>query len=261
MKLSVSTLPSTDEQSLAFKYDLNDSIDRITISNLGDNISSINTTSNIQKGVPHIILDKLKDKNDLQEIITQIQQANTSEVLLLNGSSTYIQKSLFDMLEVISILKENNINVNIGGYIENLFWKKTDQEHFDNQAQTIKEKENAGAQRVLTQGIFHPRNVEPFIKTLRDKGVEIPIEIGILLPDNRAKLHKFTKKILSDLRHKNMAQVDWYLRIAYSYFSNTTKNIEKILNQNVLTENDGIYLQTLGQDATKTIEKVKRIIE
>lgn len=257
MRLSISVLPFQSYDNFARACDANKNVDTVTVSVVGSNQKSIQVAQGLNKGVPHIALNQIHETADVDDVLSKLIHAKISEVLLLGGAPSFGGKYTGNQLEIIEELSRKNITVNVGGYGENYIWKKTDTAHFKRQAESLRAKQDAGASRIITQGIINPRNIARFAQTLRDNGVDIPMDIGIIAGRTIDGARLFLNKM--DFMN-DPVELDWPLRISASSFLSVRRRAREIIDLDVLTEKDGIHLSTINTETYRYIDAVKSII-
>jgi len=261
MKLNTDVLPLKSNIEALNEYSSDASINSVTVANIKTNEQAIDFASNSEKCIPHICLNRIGKKADFFDLIAYLKNKNITEVLLLTGSPALgFKKLAINMFDAIARLREEAILVNVGSYAESFVWKPNSASHYNTQAGVLKKKQEMGATGVFTQGIIFPSSAERFIKTSRDLGVDIPINIGVTISASQPALRKLLKNKSKSILALNAIEIDWIGRFLSAYFSDIEKKIESIITKVDFGNDDGICLNGINQNLGPVAFKVKQIV-
>lgn len=165
------------------------------------------------------------------------------------------------LYELIPRLRAHDIHVSVGAYPESYF-STTGTRHRMRSARILRDKQDAGAQRIITQVTFDRANLRMWVRTLRERGVDLPMHIGITAPVPRTTLARVLRQARAEIlqypaRHTlSRANLDLFYRMLRSRIPDPARHIWQIGEMDVLRAQDGFHLFTYGADVQSLIRAV-----
>ncbi|MFC7209105.1 methylenetetrahydrofolate reductase [Natronoarchaeum sp. GCM10025321] len=126
--------------------------------------------------VPHIAARYVEDRAQLEEIARRLTEAGITDIFVPGGDREEPAgefESAYDLLTALDEMEYSFEEVGITGYPEghDFLDEKTLAESMD--------KKTPYATYIVTQLCYDPDAVLEWIETIRDRGVDLPVEIGI----------------------------------------------------------------------------------
>jgi methylenetetrahydrofolate reductase (NADPH) len=142
--------------------------------------------------VPHVSARLVKDEQHLQDILQRVYEVGVRDILVIAGD---VQEpvgrftSAFDLLTAIAELGHGLEQIGIAGYPES--------HPFISDEMTIRAmSEKASlATYIVSQLCFEPRTIDGWIAAVRERGVDLPIYVGIPGPVRRRELVRISTRI------------------------------------------------------------------
>ncbi|XP_017487770.1 PREDICTED: 5,10-methylenetetrahydrofolate reductase-like [Rhagoletis zephyria] len=125
---------------------------------------------------------------------------NFANVLALRGDQVDAQQQFQHAKELVEYMRGkrgDTISIGVGGYPEGHPESKSMEEDM----KFLKEKVDAGADFIITQICFSPESILQFVQRCRDNDINVPIIIGIIVPDSMRSLHfvlNIVKAVISE---------------------------------------------------------------
>jgi methylenetetrahydrofolate reductase (NADPH) len=141
---------------------------------------------------PHIAARYVEDDDHLDEIAGRLEAAGVTDIFVPGGDREEPAgkfESAHDLLVALDELGYEFDEVGITGYPEGHEFLSE-----ETLAEAMDEK-LPYATYVVTQLCYDPETVVAWIETLRDRGVELPVEVGIPGVMNYQKLMKISRKV------------------------------------------------------------------
>jgi methylenetetrahydrofolate reductase (NADPH) len=142
--------------------------------------------------VPHVSARLVKDEKHLQDILQGLHDVGVHDILVIGGDveepvGTFT--SAFDLLTAMAELGHGLDQIGIAGYPES--------HPFISDEMTIRAmSEKASlATYIVSQLCFEPRTIDGWIAAVRERGVDLPIHVGIPGPVPRRKLVRISTRI------------------------------------------------------------------
>ena len=140
---------------------------------------------------PHISARLIPDEEYLGKILQRLEEQNIKEIFVIGGDSEVAVgefDSSFTLLSAIAGLGSNFEEVGIASYPES--HSKIDD---DILLQALHDKKGL-ASYMVTQMCFDAGVIKEWIGNIREKGIELPVHIGISGPSDIISLLKFAKR-------------------------------------------------------------------
>lgn len=142
--------------------------------------------------VPHLAARYVKDDDQLDEILTQLTDAGITDVFIPGGDREEPVgefESSYELLTAMDRLGHEFEEVGITGYPEGHDFIS------DETLAAVMDKKAPYATYVTTQLCYNPDAIVDWIETIRDRGVELPVEVGIPGVMKYQKLLKISRKV------------------------------------------------------------------
>jgi methylenetetrahydrofolate reductase (NADPH) len=142
--------------------------------------------------VPHIAARYVEDEAHLEEIARRLTEAGVTDIFVPGGDREEPAGEFESAYGLLSALEDTEYSfeeVGITGYPEG-------HEFLDEEtlAEAMAEKE-PHATYIVTQLCYDPETVLEWIEAIRDRGVELPVEVGIPGVMNYQRLMQISKKV------------------------------------------------------------------
>lgn len=142
--------------------------------------------------VPHIAARYIEDRDELDEIATRLRNAGVTDIFVPGGDREEPKgefESAYDMLVALDELGHEFEEIGISGYPEG--------HQFLDQEELIEamDKKAPYATYIVTQLCFDPDEIIEWTDEIRDRGVELPVEVGIPGVMNYQRLLKISQKV------------------------------------------------------------------
>ena len=142
--------------------------------------------------VPHIAARYIEDRDELDEIATRLQDVGVTDIFVPGGDREEPKgefESAYDMLVALDELGHEFEEVGISGYPEG--------HQFLEEEELIEamDKKAPYATYIVTQLCFDPDKIIEWTDEIRDRGVELPVEVGIPGVMNYQRLLKISQKV------------------------------------------------------------------
>lgn len=153
-------------------------------------------SSNNFQLIPHLSARTIKNKKHLKQILKHKTLQQTQEIFVIGGDPDLVGPygSSLELLTEIFSFEQSFGEIGIAGYPEG-HPKISDQTLW----QTLKDKQNLAKKLgikmyIVSQICFSPQIIIDWIKKLRQNGITLPVEIGIVGPVNLEKIANLTQK-------------------------------------------------------------------
>ncbi|MBX0297742.1 methylenetetrahydrofolate reductase [Haloarcula nitratireducens] len=142
--------------------------------------------------VPHLAARYVEDREHLEEIARRLTEAGVTDIFVPGGDREEPAgefESAYDLLSTLEKTEYSFEEVGITGYPEG-------HEFLDEEtlAEAMQKKEPY-ATYIVTQLCYDPEAVLEWIRDVRDRGVELPVEIGIPGVMNYKRLTQISQKV------------------------------------------------------------------
>jgi methylenetetrahydrofolate reductase (NADPH) len=141
---------------------------------------------------PHIAARYVEDREHLDGILTRLSEVGVTDVFVPGGDREEPAgefESAHDLLTAMDELGHEFEEVGITGYPEG-------HEFLDEATlATAMERKAPHATYIVTQLCYDPEAVVEWIETVRDRGVELPVEVGIPGVMNYQRLVRISRKV------------------------------------------------------------------
>jgi methylenetetrahydrofolate reductase (NADPH) len=142
--------------------------------------------------VPHVAARYVEDRDHLAEIVRRLTEAGVTDIFVPGGDREEPAgefTSAHDLLVALDELDHGFAEVGITGYPEGHDFL-SDETLADAMA-----KKEPYATYIVTQLCYDPETVVEWVDRLRDRGVDLPVEVGIPGVMNYPKLIKISRKV------------------------------------------------------------------
>ncbi|KEI07032.1 methylenetetrahydrofolate reductase [NAD(P)H] [Clostridium botulinum] len=199
-------------------------------------------------------------KDDIDKITERLTSEGVSNILALRGDDNGVQRNDFNYASDLVEYIQNKDKFNIisacypEGHIEN--------KGLDIEIENMKRKIDNGTTSFISQLFFDNNSYYNFLNKVRSKGINVPIQAGIMPVINKKQIERITKlcgakippkfaKILDKYEHNKEALRD--AGIAYA--------VDQIIDL-ISTGVDGIHLYTMNNPyvANKINDSIKLVL-
>lgn len=142
--------------------------------------------------VPHLTARFIDDRDELDNIATRLLNAGITNILALGGDREMAKgefNSSYEMLVALDELGHEFESIGIGGYPEGHQFLTE-----DTLTKAIKKKEPYSTY-IVTKLCLYPKTIIRWMDSIRSKGVELPVEIGIPGVMKYQRLLKMSQKV------------------------------------------------------------------
>ncbi|SNR52244.1 methylenetetrahydrofolate reductase [Halorubrum vacuolatum] len=142
--------------------------------------------------VPHIAARYVEDTDQLEEIAERLEAAGVTDIFVPGGDREEPAgefESAYDMLVALEDLPYSFPEVGITGYPEGHAFID------DEELAASMERKAPYATYIVTQLCYDPNTVLEWIETIRDRGIDLPVEIGIPGVMNYQRLLQISQKV------------------------------------------------------------------
>nr|WP_303704184.1 methylenetetrahydrofolate reductase [Haloquadratum walsbyi] len=142
--------------------------------------------------VPHIAARYVEDKTQLASIAERLSDAGVSDVFIPGGDREEPAgefTSAYDLLEALDELPHSFEEIGITGYPEGHDFIG------EEELATAMDRKAPHATYVVTQLCYDPETILEWVESTRERGVDLPIEIGIPGVMNYQKLLQISQKV------------------------------------------------------------------
>lgn len=166
--------------------------------------------------------------------------------------------------DLIACLRAHGIHVSVGAYPESYF-SVTSARHRDKSAGILADKQAAGAQRIITQASFNARNMAAWRETIRNHGVELPVQVGVMVPVPRRALAATLRAARAELfRHPRIAalrreNLDMLYRMLRSRIPDPKRFVAAVADSGTLGPADGFHVFTYGADVSELMDRLHHL--
>ena len=167
--------------------------------------------------------------------------------------------------ELIPHFRSRGLHVSVGAYPEDYF-TLTSARHRTHSADVLVDKQAAGAQRIITQACFKPDNAHEWLTTIRSRGVELPVHVGVMAPIPRRTLASVLDSTRSEfLRHPRLEtfsrqNLDLFYRMVRSMIPHPQRFMRTLAARGGLGPEDGFHLFAYGTDVHELIAAARSAI-
>jgi len=142
--------------------------------------------------VPHVAARYVEDREHLDEIATRLTEAGVTDIFVPGGDREEPAgefTSAYELLVALDEMGHEFDEVGITGYPEGHDFLSD-----ETLAESMDEK-RPYATYIVTQLCYDPEAVVSWIEEIRERGVDLPVEVGIPGVMNYAKLIKISRKV------------------------------------------------------------------
>ncbi len=142
--------------------------------------------------VPHVAARYVEDDEHLDEVLSRLAEAGVTDVFIPGGDREEAIgefESSHDLLTAMDRLGHEFDDVGITGYPEGHDFIS------DETLAEVMDKKAPYATYVTTQLCYDPETILRWIETIRDRGIDLPVEIGIPGVMKYQKLLKISRKV------------------------------------------------------------------
>ena len=142
--------------------------------------------------VPHIAARYVEGRDQLESIAERLTAAGVTDVFVPGGDKEEPAGEFESAYDLLSALEETEYSfeeVGITGYPEGHPFIG------DDELAAAMEKKAPYATYIVTQLCYDPDTVVAWVESVRERGVELPVEVGIPGVMNYAKLIKISQKV------------------------------------------------------------------
>ncbi len=142
--------------------------------------------------VPHIAARYIDDREHLEDVSRRLTEAGITDIFVPGGDREEPAgefESAYDLLSTLDGMEYSFDEVGITGYPEG---------HAFLDEKTLADsmaKKEPHATYIVTQLCYDPETVLQWIRTIRDRGIDLPVEIGIPGVMNYQRLMKISQKV------------------------------------------------------------------
>ncbi|MFW5905791.1 MAG: methylenetetrahydrofolate reductase, partial [archaeon] len=142
--------------------------------------------------VPHIAARYVEDRDQLESIARRLEEAGVTDIFVPGGDREEPAgefESAHDLLEALAETEYSFEEVGITGYPEG--------HEFISDATLVEAMERKApyATYIVTQLCYDPETVLEWIEEIRDRGIDLPVEVGIPGVMNYQRLVKISQKV------------------------------------------------------------------
>ena len=142
--------------------------------------------------VPHIAARYVEGPEHLEEVARRLTEAGVTDIFVPGGDKEDPAgefESAYDLLAALEELPYSFEEVGITGYPEGHDFIS------DETLSAEMEKKAPHATYIVTQLCYNPDTILEWVEEIRDKGIDLPIEVGIPGVMNYQKLLKISRKV------------------------------------------------------------------
>lgn len=226
-------------------------IDRVHIGCIEYNHEAIQKGKKINKAVVHIVSNTIFSK---ESILDKLQENNITKILLLTGNpTTYPQKNNFE--ELIKYFSDH-LDVYVGAYPTGYFFTQN-KKHLTIQLDYIKRKIDSGAKELYLQSNHNINKLFNFIDLIKKENIQVPINYDISPGINFSKDYRVIFNVISSSDMEfNIKNLDYLCRKLNTNTQKSIKTLKKIIKNNYLRKEDGIYISTSDNDIIPFLNKI-----
>ncbi len=208
----------------------------------------------------HAPANRIGDPHDAVKLLAH---HGLERVLAVSGNPGH-GDGAHDLHEVIRIFRAHAIHVSVGAYPEDYF-TRTSAAHRRKSALVLLDKQDAGAQRIITQASFDVDNMCRWGATLRRAGVTLPIHAGVMAEVPRkalisvlrnARAEIFSQRNLSAISRPNL---DLIFRMLRSRLPDPKTFIERVAACDWMGPSDGFHVFAYGADVRPLIAAARGV--
>lgn len=207
----------------------------------------------------HVPANRLKDTD---AALSALDAGGIRRVLLVSGNPGHGPVHR-DLLELIECSRRRGLHVSVGAYPEDYFLRAS-AAHRKESARGLLEKQAAGAQRIVTQASFDAANAAAWLRLLRDRGLRLPVQLGIMPPVRPRVLARLVAHRLPGRHHGHprlpitRADLDLLARILRSWVSRPSVFARRVADSGALGPGDGLHLFPFGGDAGALVRELRQ---
>lgn len=142
--------------------------------------------------VPHIAARYVEDEAQLASIAERLSDAGVTDLFIPGGDREEPAgefTSAYDLLEVLDELPYSFEDIGITGYPEGHDFIDEDE------LITVMDRKTPYATYIVTQLCYDPETILEWVESVRERGVDLPIEVGIPGVMNYQKLLQISQKV------------------------------------------------------------------
>lgn len=202
----------------------------------------------------HTPANRVPDPNYALECL---QRHGIESVLIVSGNPGH-GRGTRTIYELIPFFREHGLHVSVGAYPEDYFtW--TSRAHRSKSASILVDKQSYGAQRIITQASFSTSNMRKWLKTVRSRGVTLPIQVGVMASLPRRTIGRFLKATRAEIfshprvQLANKPNLDLLFRMMRSTMPRPEDFIEEVAQMDEMSAEDGFHIFAYGTDVTSMV--------
>lgn len=181
-------------------------------------------------------------------------------VLLVSGNPGH-GRGTRTLYELIPWFRRHGIHVSVGAYPEDYF-TTTSAAHRSKSAAILVDKQAAGAQRIITQASFSVSNLRQWLATVRSRGVDVPIHVGVMAPVPRGTLGGIMRNARAEVFTHPRVQasrenLDLLFRMLRSHLPSPERFVQEIAGLDEMGSEDGLHIFSYGADVSGLIATAK----
>lgn len=166
------------------------------------------------------------------------------------------------LYELIPLFRQHGIHVSVGAYPEDYF-TTTSAAHRSKSAAILVDKQAAGAQRVITQASFSVSNMRRWLATVRSRGVDVPIHVGVMAPVPRETLGGIVRHARAEVFTHPRVQasrenLDLLFRMLRSHVPSPERFVRAVAGMDEMGHADGFHVFSYGADVSGLIATAKQ---
>ena len=207
----------------------------------------------------HTPLNRIADADETLELLT----ANgIGRVLMVSGNPGHGQRR-YGFEDLIPRFRDAGIHVSVVAYPVNNFMR-TGAHHRARQAAILRDKYQAGADRIVTQAAFRVGNALQWLDALRAAGVPLPVQLGVSARIPPKTLKMMMRQAVREARHapvawlRNKPGLDLLARMLRSRFFAPDGFVDAIRDRRSGHGPEGFHIFSYGADVLPIIEAARR---
>lgn len=177
-------------------------------------------------------------------------------VLLVSGNPGH-GRGTRTLYELIPLFRQRGLHVSVGAYPEDYF-TATSAAHRSKSAAILVDKQAAGAQRIITQASFSVPNMHQWLATVRSRGVDVPIHVGVMAPVPRATLGTILREARAEVFTHPRVQasrenLDLLYRMLRSHMPSPERFVRAVAGLDEMGSDDGFHIFSYGAEVSRLI--------
>lgn len=194
--------------------------------------------------------------DDAHATLALLRTHRIDSVLLVSGNPGH-GRGTRTLYELIPLFRQHGIHVSVGAYPEDYF-TTTSAAHRSKSAAILVDKQAAGAQRIITQASFSAANMRQWLATVRSRGVDVPIHVGVMAPVPRATLGGIMRNARAEVfTHPRLQasreNLDLLFRMLRSHLPSPARFVREVAALDEMGSEDGVHIFSYGADVSRLI--------